>query len=105
MLRFQFSLCYTFKNKKQSEYPFSIFEVHITLGFKSESFLIYWWWKEVKIADFNAVLLIFFQLETNENKITKLYNSVDVWLLTRFHGQKGNIVNLRVLKNVTNIKW
>ena len=41
MLHFQFSPCRTFKNKKRSDYLFSLFEVHITLGFKSESFLIY----------------------------------------------------------------
>ncbi len=48
-------------NKKQSEYPFSLFEVHITLGFKSEAFafIVYvieasiWWistqtvWKNI----------------------------------------------------------
>ena len=42
MLHFQFSPCPALKNKKQSEYSFSLFEVHIILGFKSESFLIYY---------------------------------------------------------------
>ena len=40
-LRFQFSPSHTFKSQKQSEYSFSIFEVRVTLGFKSENFLIF----------------------------------------------------------------
>ena len=47
MLRFQYSASHTFKNKKQSEYPFSLLEVHITLEFKSEGFLIYFLCKRV----------------------------------------------------------
>ena len=69
MLHFQFSPCRTFKNKKRSDYPFSLFEVHITLGFKSESFLIYFIMTTIKYENNGYVIISEIQsFQANEER-------------------------------------